>query len=182
MGSILRKVNGSVCSKCYAHKGMYVFPNVREAQAKRLAILSANLEDWRKNMTELLRLKYRSKSGAERVFRWHDSGDLQSPGHLAAIVRIAEDLPDIQFWIPTKEYGLVREYLAENPQGFPANLAVRVSAPMIGRAVPPIPGTVSSTVGGSNGFQCEAYTRGGICGDCRACWNKNVESVDYPIH
>lgn len=183
VGSILRKVQGSVCSKCYAHKGMYVFPNVREAQAKRLAILSANLEDWRKNMTELLRLKYRSKSGADAVFRWHDSGDLQSMEHLSAIVQIAKDLPGIRFWIPTKEVKTIRDWLSSHPEGFPDNLTVRLSAPMIGRILNlNVPGLVYSSVGANQGRACPAYSQGGKCGDCRACWDRTVENVDYKAH
>lgn len=181
IGSLLRRVKGSVCSKCYAHKGMYVFPNVKKAQARRLQILRADLDAWRKNMTALLRFKYRAKVGADAVFRWHDSGDIQSPEHLSAIVQIAKDLPGIRFWIPTKESDRVRRWLAENGS-FPENLAVRVSAPMIGRKTTPLAGTVSSTVGVREGFQCEAYTRGGVCGDCRACWNTEVPSVNYPQH
>ena len=133
-------------------------------------------------MTALLRLKYRNKKGADRVFRWHDSGDIQSMAHLTAIVQIAVDLPDILFWIPTKEYGTVRQYLASHPAGFPSNLTVRVSAPMIGEQGKPIPGTVSSTVGSGQGYACPAPTQGNACGDCRACWNKNVKSVDYHVH
>jgi hypothetical protein len=182
IGSILRQQKGSVCSKCYAHKGMYVFRTVKEAQARRLQILLADLDGWRKNMTMLLERKYAKKTGPAKVFRWHDSGDLQNRQHLDAIVQIAKDLPGIYFWLPTKEYSLIREWVRENPKGFPANLAVRVSAPMLGTEAVSIPGTVSSTVGSGKGFACEAYTRGGKCGDCRACWNKNVDSVDYPLH
>lgn len=181
VGSMLRKVKGSVCSKCYARKGMYVFPNVQAAQRKRLEILSSNVWAWAENMKELLSRKYAKKRGDAAVFRWHDSGDIQSMEHLSAIVWIAKELPGIRFWIPTKEYGTVRRWIAENG-AFPENLAVRVSAPMIGRESPAIPGTVSSTVGVREGFQCEAYTRGGVCGDCRACWNTEIPSVNYPQH
>jgi len=181
VGSILRKKAGSVCSKCYAHKGMYSFPVVRDAQAKRLAILSANLEQWREDMTELLRRKYSKKTGDDRVFRWHDSGDLQSTAHLSAIVKIARSLPDIKFWLPTKEYSLVGKFC--RTRKIPRNLIIRVSAPMIGSSYgPTLPGTVSSTVGAGTGFACGAYQREGKCGDCRACWDKSVLSVDYPQH
>lgn len=181
VGSILRTRAGSVCSKCYARKGMYVFPVVQAAQYKRLKILTENLSAWTTDMTELLRRKYFRKTGDARVFRWHDSGDIQSAAHLGAIVRIAQNLPDIRFWLPTKEYALVRQYVRDNGS-FPANLVVRVSAPMIGQENVAIPGTVSSTVGYENGFQCEAYIRGGKCGDCRACWKKEIVSVNYPQH
>ncbi len=178
VGSILRQKAGSVCSKCYAHKGMYVFPNVKAAQAKRLKILLGDIEGWRKNMTELLSRKYAKR---EKVFRWHDSGDLQGWEHLSAIVQIAEELSDFRFWLPTKEYALVRKWIRVFGS-FPANLAVRVSAPMIGAEMVAIPGTVSSTVGSGEGFSCPAYTQGGECKDCRSCWNAEVPSVDYPQH
>lgn len=180
VGSILRKRAGSVCSKCYAHKGMYVFPNVKDAQARRLEILSADLDGWRRDMTELLSRKYAKKTGDAAVFRWHDSGDIQSAAHLAAIVQIAKDLPGIRFWLPTKEYKVVREFVSQHE--IPSNLVIRVSAPMIGAAPTPIRGTVSSTVGAAFGQDCPAYKQGGECGDCRACWDPNVPSVNYPQH
>lgn len=186
IGAILRKRKGSVCSTCYAHKGMYVFSNVKEAQAKRLEILSSDLEAWRVSMTELIRLKYRHKTGHDRVFRFHDSGDVQSLDHLSAIVKIAEALPDILFWLPTKQFPTVREWIAKRrklkKRFFPPNLTVRVSAPMIGRPAVPIPGTVSSTVSAGVGYSCPAPQQGNNCGDCRVCWSLDVPSVDYHKH
>lgn len=181
VGAILRKRRNTVCGTCYAFKGMYVFRNVRTAQYRRLEILSADLDTWAENMTALLRLKYRAKRGPDRVFRWHDSGDLQSLEHLSAIVRIANNLPDIRFWIPTREYATVREW-ARRFGAFPSNLTVRVSAPMIGAAAVAIPGTVSSTVSSGIGHACPAQSQGNACVDCRACWDKSVESVDYHVH
>jgi len=178
MGSILRKVKSSVCSKCYAFKGMYVFPCVKNAQANRLDILTSDLGTWTVNMAALIALKYRKKKGKNRVFRWHDAGDIQSVAHFQAIVNIAIALPTIKFWIPTKEYDLIRNWKGE----IPSNLIVRVSAPMLGQTLPMIPGTVGSTVGADTGFACKAYTRGGKCGTCRACWDKSVEFIDYPQH
>jgi hypothetical protein len=35
-GAKLREVKGSTCYNCYALKGCYVFPNVQDAQYKRL--------------------------------------------------------------------------------------------------------------------------------------------------
>lgn len=179
VGGMLRKIKGSVCSKCYARKGMYVFSNVQKAQYNRLKILQSNLATWMENMTALLAKKYAKR---EKVFRWHDSGDLQSAEHLAAIVQIAKNLPDFRFWLPTKEYSLVRTWVRTNGE-FPSNLVVRISAPMIGQNnLPAIPGTVGSTVGVGTGFQCEAYSREGKCGPCRACWKQEITSVNYPQH
>ena len=33
-----------------------------------------------------------------------------------------------------------------------------------------------------NAFICQAYTRGGKCADCRACWDKNIPVIAYPGH
>ena len=179
IGAILRGRKGTVCEKCYAHKGMYSFPVVKNAQENRLEILSSNLEEWTVNMTELLSRKYAKKTAPDNVFRWHDSGDVQSIEHLSAIVQIAKNLPGIDFWIPSKEYAIIRQ--AFRTLEIPSNLIIRVSEPMIGLA------NLSdflhtSTVGAGKGFPCEAYTRGGKCGDCRACWDKEIPSIDYPQH
>lgn len=179
IGSVLRAVKGSVCSKCYARKGMYSFAAVQAAQYRRLGTME-DLSTWTADMSALLARKYARKAKKDRVFRWHDSGDLRSPEHLSAIVQIAKNLPQIRFWLPTKEYAIVRSFLRGNE--IPSNLVIRVSAPMIGAAPAPIPGTVSSTVGAGKGFECGAYKRGGKCGPCRACWKKSVKSVDYPQH
>lgn len=180
VGSILRKVAGSTCASCYALKGRYVFPNVRDAMERRFAILESDVSSWAGNIAALIERS--EKSG---YFRWHDSGDIQSMAHLEAIVWVAKTLPNIRFWLPTREYGVVRTYLAEHAS-FPSNLSVRLSAPMVGGAAPMIEGTSISGVHAKGSkptaewFECGAYTRGGECGACRACWN--VPAVSYPKH
>jgi len=182
VGAILRRNPDSVCGSCYAHGGMYNFPVVKAALARRLEILSADLDQWRRDMTELLSRKYARKAGDAKVFRWHDSGDLQGAEHLSVIVQIAKDLPDVRFWLPTKEYRTVREWVRTNGE-FPSNLTVRISAPMIGaESISSIPGTVGSTVNTGTGFQCPAYSQGGECKNCRACWSQENVSVNYPLH
>jgi len=160
MGSILRKIKGSVCSKCYAHKGMYSFPAVKNAQQNRLDILTNNLDEWADNMLELIALKLEKLPSDRQYFRWHDSGDIQSLEHLIAIADIAESLPWVNFWLPTKEKGILNQFLAEYE--CPKNLVIRLSAPMIGEQGSK--NLLTSTVGAPSGFQCEAYTRKGKCG------------------
>jgi hypothetical protein len=62
-------------------------------------------------------------------FRWHDSGDLQDVAHLAKLVEIARALPDIKFWLPIREYGIIASFLRTD--SIPENLIVRLSAYMI---------------------------------------------------
>ena len=39
VGSLMAKINGTVCKKCYALKGHYVFKNTKLAHKKRLAAI-----------------------------------------------------------------------------------------------------------------------------------------------
>jgi hypothetical protein len=177
LGALLVNKPGSVCSGCYALKGAYRWRHVHKAQARRLvSIKKAGWVGW---MSELIEKKLRNK---EKIFRWHDSGDLQGIQHLDKIVEIAKRLPDVCFWLPTREGKMIRDWIKKG-NSFPSNLIVRLSATMIGQTSKnKIPGTLHSTVSSGTGFLCPARTQGNICGDCRACWDKSVLSVDYVEH
>lgn len=119
-GSRLCKIEDSICSRCYARKGYYVvYKNIEKAQLRRFDSLKS--KTWIRDMSALLIGK------GCKWFRWHDSGDLASVQHLTKIAQVAENCPDIKFWLPTKEYGMVSAYLGKHKK-FPANLVVRCSA------------------------------------------------------
>lgn len=180
LGAILAKKKGSVCFSCYALKGMYVFPVVRAAQARRLESISR--PEWVSWMTELIGKKYARKTRKkDRVFRWHDAGDLQSLEHLSKIVEIAKNLPDMRFWLPTRERKIIALWTLENGS-FPQNLLVRVSMPMVGQDPLENYAFPQSTVGAEKGFQCPARKQGNECKNCRACWDAEVSSVNYELH
>ena len=84
VGSKLREVLNSTCANCYALKGRYIFPNVQEALDRRMDKLQNNPK-WVDAMIYLI-LHYCTKT---KVFRWHDSGDLQSVGQLIYIVTVS---------------------------------------------------------------------------------------------
>ena len=171
VGSLLRQKQGTVCSKCYAMKGRYVMPIIEQALKRRYQILMADMETWAHNMAELIqrkRLPY---------FRWHDSGDLQSKKHLNWIMWIAEQCPDTKFWLPTREYGILKQVHGKIPK----NLCIRVAAPMVG-GTPATKGFPTCTVGAGEGFACPARKQGNQCKKCRACWNAAVENVNYELH
>ena len=180
-GSKLRLKKNSTCSSCYALKGRYVFPNVREALFNRLNKMnSLGFNKWTELMTELISRK--EKSG---FFRWHDSGDLQSVDHLAAIVQIARNLPEIKFWLPSREVKIIKDYLKDSGS-IPDNLNIRISAFFIGSALNPKElkklGCTGSSVGFKGSFNCPSSKQGNKCLDCRACWNKRVDNVNYHLH
>lgn len=174
VGSLLRQVKGSTCGSCYALKGMYSFPVVKKAHQRRLESISD--PRWVPAMTELIRRKCKKVP----FFRWHDSGDLQSFRHLRNIVEIARNLPEINFWLPTRELEIVKAFLVGNK--FPVNLTVRVSAAIVGRQPEKILGTVGSSVENPSAFQCPAPSQENSCKNCRACWNFKVEEVSYSKH
>ena len=89
VGSKLRNVAGSVCSKCYAMKGRYVFPNVQGALERRFNSLTD--PRWVHAMVVLITAKEHSG-----YFRWHDSGDLQSVEHLERIAEVCRQTPRIR--------------------------------------------------------------------------------------
>lgn len=180
VGSKLRKVKGSVCATCYALKGRYAFENVLSAEYRRLESLN-DLPLWIDAMTVLIKNRV-------KWFRWHDAGDIQSLEHLEAIVEIAlrcsqgPTTPETHFWLPTKENGIVKRYLAKG-KPFPSNLVVRVSGAMIDGAPPTFDHT--STVhknSAAHGFVCPAPAQGGNCGDCRACWDSDNANTSYHVH
>jgi len=180
-GSKLVNVKGSVCEGCYALKGNYhrYAKTIQPAQYKRLESIKSPL--WVESMVKLI--------GNKPFFRWHDSGDLQSVDHLAKIATIARHLVNTTFWLPTREYDIVKDYL--KTESVPVNLVIRLSAMMID-APAKLPKSLrgqtnilTSTVHAKkdlDGYKCVAPSQGGKCGSCRACWDNTVTNVSYKAH
>lgn len=176
IGQKLRNIKGTVCYICYALKGRYVFASVLAAMEKRYQ--SLNNPDWVKSMAELINRK--EKSG---FFRWHDSGDLQDAKHLAQICTVARFLPHVKFWLPTREYKIVNSWIASG-QGIPDNLTIRFSALRVNGSVTKSqnPFDLPTSEASDKGFSCPSSLQGNKCGDCRACWDKNVKIITYKKH
>ena len=101
VGGQLRSVKGSTCENCYAYdRGMYGFPVVKKAQARRLATITR--EDWAPSMARAI--------NKDKYFRWHDSGDIQDLEHFDKIVKVARATPDCLHWLPTREAQTVASY------------------------------------------------------------------------
>ena len=168
-GSTLVDVINSVCNGCYALKGRYNFPNVKAALARRLQSLQH--PQWVFAMTVLIK--------GEPVFRWHDSGDLQSVQHLKNIFEVCKLTPGTQHWLPTQE----RKFLPLNTDSIPKNLLIRLSNAK-NDTKPGNAWSHWSTVVATPraGHVCPAPDQGNVCGSCRACWSKDVKEVQYRIH
>ena len=182
-GSTLVNIIGSVCNGCYALKGRYNFPNVKAALARRLQSLQH--PQWVYAMIVLIK--------GEEVFRWHDSGDLQSVQHLMNIFAVCKATPETSHWLPTREAKFLK---LMDPEVLPKNLIIRMSSHMIDQE--PVkfwPWT--STVVSHKFFwklelwfnklfrikgKCFAPIQGNKCRSCRQCWDRTVINVSYYKH
>ena len=168
-GAKLRTVPGSVCSSCYALKGNYKrFPKVEEALERRFQSLKH--QAWIPAMAALIK--------KHKYFRWHDAGDLQSMAHLENIFEVCKLTPGTKHWMPTREAQFLKDL---DPDTIPTNLIIRMSSHMIDQ--PPVkfwPWT--STVTSGHDASCPAPKQGNQCKNCRACWDRSVETVSYGKH
>jgi hypothetical protein len=106
--------------------------------------------------------------------------DLQGGNHLRNIITLARHTSDVQTWLPTREYAVVRACAGE----VPPNLTIRVSGQEVDGPPPswwPTTSTVTSTPGAGEG-KCPAPDQGGKCAECRACWDGRVGNVGYRLH
>jgi len=166
-GSTLVDVINSVCNGCYALKGRYNFPNVKAALARRLQSLDHPL--WVFAMTVLIK--------GEPVFRWHDSGDLQSVQHLKNIFEVCKATPETSHWLPTREAKFLK---LMDPDVIPKNLIIRMSSHMIDQA--PVKFWPWTSTVSTGDFTCPASKQGNQCRSCRNCWDRNIANVSYPKH
>jgi hypothetical protein len=178
LGSLLQLIPKTVCHSCYALRGRYLFPVVKRAMEKRFSSLSD--PRWVEAVSTLIH------QSRDRYFRWHDSGDLQSIEHLRNIIRVCENLPQVKFWLPTREYQTVEAYRRMGGP-IPANLCIRYSAHLVD-GLPPIRyGLPAGGVHSGNAsipktaYICPAPQQDMKCGNCRACWDPSVKIVSYPL-
>jgi hypothetical protein len=166
-GAKLVKIPGSVCHGCYALKGRYRFRNVKEALARRLQALTH--PQWVDAMVVLIK--------DQDWFRWHDSGDIQSPEHLKNIFEVCKRTPETRHWMPTREVKFLKFM---DPDVIPPNLIIRISSHMIDQG--PVKHWPWTSTVVTDGKSCPAKEQGNECKDCRQCWNRSVKSIAYPKH
>jgi len=180
VGAKLVDVKDSVCEGCYALKGRYRFSNVKDALERRYDAWADNRELWVKSMIYLMNNKKMTPH-----FRWFDSGDIQGMEMLDDIAEIARGAPRIRFWLPSKEYGLIKIWLKMND--CPENLIIRVSAPMMNQNINNFTFT-SGVYSHDNLYMvkkstiCPASWQENQCKDCRKCWSDKIPTVNYVGH
>ena len=169
-GAKLVDVLGSTCSGCYALKGRYRFQNVRDAMQRRLNRLYD--PRWIEAMVTLVT--------GQPVFRWHDSGDIQSVDHLKNIFEVCKRTPVTRLWLPTREARFLK---LMDPDVVPKNLKIVLSDHMNDQDRPPSWWPYTSGVTTSHELvTCPASRQGNKCLDCRQCWDRGTKRVIYGKH
>ena len=173
-GGKLAKKKGTVCNGCYALKGCYVFPVVKNAMARRLEFFNS------KNFIPIM--VWLLQSQKKKYFRWFDSGDVQNVIMALNILEICKLTPNIKHWIPSKEYKIWKCVL--NVEKLPKNVCLRISSPNIDQA--PLKGFNNTSTVHENkkafGLECIAYKQDGKCLECKACYNSKIKNISYPKH
>jgi len=164
------------CKGCYATTGNYRFENVKAPRRH-------NKEDWQ-------RLEWCDDMVAElskdAYFRWFDSGDMYALGLAEKMLEVMKRTPWVSHWLPTRmhkfpKFALVLQAMASLP-----NVSVRFSSDSVtgeytkklhGSVIIPTPADVKKGM-----TLCEAYSHGGKCNGCRACYDKKVKVIAYPAH
>jgi len=174
-GSIENGELVDACKGCYATTGNYRFSNVK---APRLE----NKEDWKRldwadDMVKAL--------DSDRYFRWLDSGDLYSLALAEKVLEVMKRTPWVKHWLPTRMYKFPKFRRVFEEMKRLENVSVRFSSDSINGEF--IPGTHGSVIiptpdHKKEGFLCGAYANEGKCNGCRACYDKNVDLINYPAH
>jgi hypothetical protein len=114
------------------------------------------------------------------VFRWHDSGDIQSAQHLKNIFEICKATAATLHWLPTREAQFLK-FL--DPEVVPKNLKIIFSDHMNdqGRGVSWWPYTSGVTTK-PGAVTCPSSKQDNKCLDCRKCWDRDVKRVIYGKH
>ena len=173
-----KKSDGSLvdaCSGCYATTGNYRFKNVKAPREH-------NREDWKRDqwVDDMV-----AELDNDRYFRWFDSGDVYDVRLAFKILEVMKRTPWCNHWLPTRmhkfsKFGSVLAEMSELP-----NVVVRYSSDSITGDT--VEGPQTSTIATldnvpGDALVCEAYSREGKCGPCRACWSKDVALVCYIGH
>ena len=101
-----------------------------------------------------------------------------------ALPIFARSCPEISFWIPTKERALIKRF--KKWYKVPDNLTIRVSAAQVGDKLSHEENSsmvFNDRLGHPDDiWTCPAKHQGGTCANCRACWDKSIKIVGYPLH
>ena len=167
---------------CYATKGNFTFPNVKESHIHNLACF---VNDPKKYFDDII--KYLNGLVSYRFFRYHSSGDIVNEEYFEGMIRVAKKCKTTKFLCFTKKFEIINEYL-DNGGKIPSNLHIVFSAWDKDFNVPN-PHNLPVTYVDFNNSELNpkipelAIPCTGSCPECLACWSlKKGQSVVFHQH
>ena len=172
------------CAKyCYARKGNFTFPNVKESIDNNLKEFLADSKSYFNQIIDFLT----NGDIIYKFFRWHSSGDIANAEYLKGMVEVAKKCKHTKFLAFTKKFEIVNEYLASGEK-LPKNLSIVFSAwDKTFKVDNPfnLPMTYVFFKKEENNADIPEFSFpcAGNCSECKACWNlKKGQSVFFHQH
>ena len=162
---------------CYACKGNWLFPNVKNS-------LQHNLEAYKSNPT-LFFESVAAQTALVRFCRWHSSGDIVDMQYFEGMCKVARKNKGTHYLCFTKKYEIVNEFLSKGKR-IPKNLSIVFSA--WSNWIPENPYNLPMTYVYGKEFNNELIPKdaipcGGKCENCQACWTlKKGQHVYFLKH
>ena len=162
---------------CYACKGNWLFPNVKNS-------LQHNLEAYKSNPT-LFFESVAAQTALVRFCRWHSSGDIVDMQYFEGMCKVARKNKDTHYLCFTKKYEIINEFLSKGKR-IPKNLSIVLSA--WSNWIPENPYDLPMTYVYGKEFNNglipkDAIPCGGKCETCQACWTlKKGQHVYFIKH
>lgn len=162
---------------CYACKGNWLFPNVKNS-------LQHNLEAYKSNPT-LFFESVAAQTALVRFCRWHSSGDIVDMQYFEGMCKVARKNKDTHYLCFTKKHEIINEFLSKGKR-IPKNLSIVFSA--WSNWIPENPYDLPMTYVYGKEFNNELIPKdaipcGGKCENCQACWTlKKGQHVYFLKH
>ena len=162
---------------CYACKGNWLFPNVKNS-------LQHNLEAYKSNPT-LFFESVATQTALVRFCRWHSSGDIVDMQYFEGMCKVARKNKETHYLCFTKKYEVINEFLSKGKR-IPKNLSIVFSA--WSNWIPENPYNLPMTYVYGKEFNNELIPKdaipcGGKCENCQACWTlKKGQHVYFLKH
>ncbi len=115
---------GVPCARnCYAQKALRCYPQTRTAWTENTDLLEAG--HWDEFVEDLVDYINNYLGVPLPYFRFSQAGDIFSQEYWGAACKVARQCKNTSFWVYTKQYGQLEEYIKEHT--IPKNLCVILS-------------------------------------------------------
>lgn len=168
---------------CYATRGNFTFPKVKESHIYNLACFINDSKQYFKDIYDFLT----TGLTIYKYFRFHSSGDIPNREYFLGMINLASACKHTKFLAFTKKFEIVNEYLSSGGK-IPKNLSVVFSAWDKNFKIDNPFNLPVTYVNFKNSelnpvIPKNAAPCGGKCYNCQKCWHlKSGQSVVFTQH